>query len=1436
MRYVNDDLSVRAPGERLLHACRRWMIVAAAAIVALHCGSGRAQTSNWNTGSGDWNVGTNWTPSGVPTNATVQIIDSDSVIRTVSFSSGGFSTQQEVMIDQTGSGSNTLEWDSGNLSVNYVYVGENGQGAFTNFGTIAASSVFFLGNDPGSSGTFNNNAGTMNMGNFGAEFIGNFGNGTFNNNNGTNVFGTALYLGANTGQGTYTFAGGSISGSGPEYIGYSAAGTFMQTARGSNVVGGEVDIGYNPGSSGAYTIGANGGNLTVNGAGIYVGGSSAGAGGTGTLTVGQGATVNVFSGTIKVYPGAANSVVLNGGTLNVESLNFASPSQFHWNSGTVNLQAGFFVDSVSPFANLTGGTLTLQAGQILTSISNAVVGYTGTGLVNQSGGTNSSTGGGMLLGSQPNSVGTYNLSGGSLALAGGTIVGFAVGSVGTITQSGGTNVIGTSIFFGDSPTLSMGSLPGAMGTYTLSAGSLTDGGEFIGVGGTGVFNQSGGTNNIPFGNGLSIASNAGGTGTYTISGGIANVAGNVYVGGTNSGAGGTGALVVNETSGNSLLTIGGTLTVYPGSTLSLSFGEIQAGALDLGGNYSAFNWHLGTLELTNTNVALDSSIVGPTNPLGSALVITNLQTLIVDLNETIGGSDGAGSLTVNGTHIVGGTLTLNSTGTLTVNSGGSLSYTAFVQAGGIVNGTLTNVGSFTYQSGLFNGRLVNQGTVHLGNNFTAGNGIENDATMALAPGQILIVNGLGFDNLGSFTMTGGTIGGGTVTNDYGGTMTASSGTIFPTVTNNGTLNVTGVLTLGSVVNNGLLQVNGGANLRSPTLGSLNNNAGGVISGAGGAITMIFGNNTGGKIVIPASNSLSITGAWTNAGLVSLLGAGGILNGGTITNNSIIQGVGEVSAAVLNAGVINATGGELDLGGTGNTNTASGQIEVSAGATVLYLQGLATNNGIIALSGGTFDNGAQPLANSVTGMILGAGTLKTGGLTSAGSISLADSPSSVFGSLTTTTGGTVTVTNNTTTFFGAVTIGSGSTFTVNHGTARFLNTFTNSGTFVSDPSTLIFTSATVNSTGTIEASAGDLYQVSGNLANSSTQSSTWNAAGATLDFNGGGSHTLTVSGPVGSYGWGTLTVDAGNTLLINGNSATAATTNNAGTINQTSGTASLGVLTGTGSTVVNATASLTAYQIKQNSLTIMGNGVVTLLPSGSGSASSPAAPNNVNFSSTLSSLSIAGTTNAWTGTFDIGNNGLVIDYGSGSDPFLTLVNLVKSGYHNGSWTGTGITSSLARAAAQLGSPTPALNIGLIDFVPNTGIFGPSIQFEGQTITTSAVLVRLTYMDDLVLAGNMQQANATSDALFFAANYGSGTIWHVGDITHDGVIDTNDALLFAANYVVGLPSLDGTTGNAVALGGEGSAPAVPEPSTIVLAALAALGLTATAVRRLAIKSGT
>ena len=221
---------------------------------------------------------------------------------------------------------------------------------------------------------------------------------------------------------------------------------------------------------------------------------------------------------------------------------------------------------------------------------------------------------------------------------------------------------------------------------------------------------------------------------------------------------------------------------------------------------------------------------------------------------------------------------------------------------------------------------------------------------------------------------------------------------------------------------------------------------------------------------------------------------------------------------------------------------------------------------------------------------------------------------------------------------------------------------------------------------------------------------------TLDNNGSSSNTLTLATTSGSP---TITVNndtatmsvavigtnviasvaGGATLKLAGSVSDlnqgVNIANNGTLLDSSSVNQNVGAVTGSGNTVVNSGGSLTAYQIRQNSLTISGSAVVTLKPSGSGSVGNPTGPNNINFSSSVTSLSIGGTLNAWTGTLDIGNNGLVIAYGSGADQYATIQNMVQSGYNGGIWGGTGITSSLAAASINGGHP---LNIGLAGVSP------------------------------------------------------------------------------------------------------------------------------------------
>ena len=232
----------------------------------------------------------------------------------------------------------------------------------------------------------------------------------------------------------------------------TATGRSFRVAQTSNTVGTELDIGTVAGSLGSYTITGYGSTLTVNG-GLYVGGASFGAGGSGTLTIGAGSTV--FAGTLQIYPGAANSVTLNGGTIIVNSFVSASPSQFLWNSGSINFLDGLIIDS-NNIAHFDGSSsISLQAGQaIVVSNADEVVGFAGSGSITQSGGTNYVVNANLDIGFLGN--GTYNLSGGALiqqtSLDSEYIGHFGTG---TLTQSGGTN---------EAVNFFLGSNSGGMGT------------------------------------------------------------------------------------------------------------------------------------------------------------------------------------------------------------------------------------------------------------------------------------------------------------------------------------------------------------------------------------------------------------------------------------------------------------------------------------------------------------------------------------------------------------------------------------------------------------------------------------------------------------------------------------------------------------------------------------------------------------------------------------------------------------------------------------------------------------------------------------------------------------------------------------------------------------------------------------------------------------
>jgi fibronectin-binding autotransporter adhesin len=1415
-------------GYRILKRRRgRWAALAGAAgAVSLAALPAYAiNTDNWKGGSSNWNSTGNWSSGIIPAAGDiVNVTGTNGLSFAVTYDFPGSLTLGTLTIDLTNSGSTgsaTLTMTGNTLASVLEYVGVSGVGLLKESAGInnVVGGTLALGQNTGSTGTYLL-SGTGSLGSTGSEILGNGGVGTLTQTGGNDnlTSGASVYLGSLTsGQGFYNLISGGLSlvGGGSEFVGNQGTGTFTQSGgsnnasllsvgavagssgtyilnglshltvtneyigsggkgvftqtNGQNICGNEVDLGRSSGSVGSYTIGGTGASLVAEGS-MYIGGSSGGAGGAGTLTVNAGATVGAGS-ILSIYAGTANSINLSGGTIAAGTFNFNNNfSQFHWNSGTLEVTGSNEIIDSTAIANLTS-SLTLGSGQNLIVSSNEYVGGDGTGagggsgMVTQTGGGNTIFSGSLALGSNPGTTGTYALSGtGSVSVP--TEVIGNLGS-GTMNHSAGTNDATTSLILGQNS--------GGTGTYNLSnTGSVVALSEYIGggptttAGGVGTFNQTGGTNTVA-GSGAVFAIGSGtGSGTFTISGGVTSITGDGYDGSSldTYAPNGKGTLTVT---GSGLFQVSGTLHVLngSGSVINLQGGEIETGALDLQGNYAQLNWMAGTLALTNTNVTLDSTITNSTsNPLGAALSLAGGQSLFITGTQTIGGA-GPGSLTLGAgsTEVVTGAITLNSDGVLNQN-GGSLTFGSFVQAGGDINGTLQNAGTFTYQNGNFNGRLINDGTVNLGNNFTAANGIENDSSMTVGANQMLTVNGQGLDNLGTLNLLGTIGGSGTILNDFGGILNAQGGTISSGLTNDGTVNLNGLLTAtsGTNTNYGLIWT-GSATFRSTNMnnfgvinlgggaitGAISNSAGGLIEGRGGlsgaltnnaggvldanstvaplVVTNFQGNNAGSQIEVANGATMEINNAWTNLGLVSMLGSGSILGGANFINTGTIDGQGEITGVVTNNDVIRADGGQLMLA-SGLSNPAAGQLQAATGDTLFVASGFTSNAGEIALSGGTFDDNNQLLTNTSSGQIVGSGTFRSGGLTNQGTISFADEAASVYGSLTTASvgagTGVVNITNNTTTFYGPVTIGTLTTFNVNQATARFLSGFTNNGTYHTDPSTTITTNLAVGSLGAIIASTGDLYQVSGNYTNASSQSGTWSTSGAELEFTGGGTHQLTVTGTTAYSPWGTLAIDSGNTVML------------------TAG----------------------------------------------------------NHTTTVNALQLTGS-----GTLDVTNNGIAIDYAGQNDPAATVASNLAKGYAGGTWTGMGITSSTAAAGVAAAS-SPLLSVGYADGNVDSGT----------TAAANQVLVKFTLAGDALLNGtvNFNDLDVVGQHLNT-----TGNDWAEGNFTYDpnGAVTFNDLDIIGQNLNTALGALGSS---AIASGGT-TVPleatfqvenTVPEPGSIAL----------------------
>ncbi len=541
------------------------------------------------------------------------------------------------------------------------YVGYSGTGTFTQSGGTNSMGTLQLGANAGSSGTYIlSGSGQVSAS---IEFVGSSGTGTFTQSGGTNSVGYELSLGAGTGSGdTY-----SLSGSGQLLAAREYVGDMFQQTGGTNTVS-LLSIS----NRGTYLLA--GGTLRVNG-GLLNQGIFAGSGSPAALSVsgildltsgtwqGLGAvSVSMGPNSLLIVPAGSNPSAgfANYSTLGLThtlgtTLTVAAGQGFGgWGSisDPVNCQ-GTIIAAAGGAINLNGGlmlsdtgTVSLGAGNLTSndsisgissgslSVASQYVGNGGTGTFAQSGGSNSFLNN-LYLGYNAGDNGAYSLSGSSQLssayFASYEYVGYF--GTGTFTQSGGTNR-----FSGPYTALCLGYNAGSSGTYILSgSGQVSAVYEEVGIGGTGTFTQSGGTNSI--GVTLSLGSN----GTYSLSGNGLLSAGYESVGstGTFTQSGGTNII-------SNYLYFG--YDAGSSGTYNFNGGLLVVAGLSPGSGSAAFNFNGGILQAsgsfsTSVPMTLGSSGGGATFDTAGYIV-------------TLSGSlSGAGSLTKvdSGTLILSGT-------------------------------------------------------------------------------------------------------------------------------------------------------------------------------------------------------------------------------------------------------------------------------------------------------------------------------------------------------------------------------------------------------------------------------------------------------------------------------------------------------------------------------------------------------------------------------------------------------------------------------------------------------------------------------------------------------------------------------------------------------------------------------------------------------------
>ena len=916
------------------------------------------------------------------------------------------------------------------------------------------------------------------------------------------------------------------------------------------------------------------------------------------LSVSNGVTFTVTGTTSIPSPGAAvaNTITVGGGT----SGTFSTAGITITGSATASRNSVLALSAGSTFTTTAGITFAGTAAQAqITNAGASTINLTGT----------MSTGGTVTI-----NAGTALNTTGTVTLSRATTFGILNVNSGTTTMGAVAITYAGLVTVANSATLTTSS---ATGTKTFSAGITVNSG--------GIFDLRTGSNFAA----------------------VTSFGGNITANGTTFDSGG-GAVTLTGTgtrtiSGSGNVSLGGTVTVPTNMTLTNSnTGTVTMGALTIASPVASNGLSLTTGSTTNVTGAVTYT----------ANATANTQTI-----------------TMNGTaNITAGSLTINrptSTGQSNITCAASATGTFATTGAATINGasTATATVNITMNTCSF----TSGGLLTIAGGTTGGNITFTTTTGVLTASAGVTFTGTAARNVlnigsGNFNLTGTLGSGGTLTFDSANTLyttgtAAISGAYtirnFTVSSGTTTLNNVAITFAGNTVVSGSLVCASATGLKTFT-GTVTVNSGGSFDLSAVATTTRFDSN----ITVDSTGTFnSGTGAVTMGTSLSLLGAGNISLGGTVTVNSGVtltnSNTGTVTMGALTLASPTASNG-LSLT-TGSTTSVTGAITYTANATANTQT--ITMNGTANITAGSLtinrptSTGQSNItcASGATGTFATSGAMSlqgaNSGITASINLSMKDCTLSSGGLITwggVSGGGTINVSFDS----GTLTAGAGVNF-VGISSVNFLTLGANS---------------TLNLTGAIPANATI-------------------SANATSTLVATGTSSIT-----GAYTFGNLEVPSG-TLSLGGVAITfAGTTTIDGALAVTSGT---GTKTFTGLVTINPGGSfdLSAF----STASVFGGGITmngATFTSGAGTTTfntsqDLAGSSNMSFGGAVTIASGATLTN--------NNTGLV-----------NFVSSVTGGNASSTFaTGSGSTTEFDSTVMSTGTLVPSTST-------NTVIYGGSTQ--------------------------------------------------------------------------------------------------------------------------------